>query len=87
MDARAGNHPDFGRQVLELGAGPGVAGLIAARVAVQTFVTDYHDEVHYRGVIKKEFVGNRIFRFTGINYQYLPLLSESFSGGSSRAKQ
>lgn len=38
-------------QVLELGSGPGVPGLIAARVARKAFLTDYHDEVstYYRG--------------------------------------
>ncbi|CAM9093355.1 unnamed protein product [Ectocarpus sp. 4 AP-2014] len=34
-----------GMQVLELGAGPGVVGLIAARVARRCYLTDYHDEV------------------------------------------
>ncbi|CAM9092981.1 unnamed protein product [Hapterophycus canaliculatus] len=40
-------HEEFfaGKQVLELGAGPGVAGLIAARVARKCFLTDYHQEV------------------------------------------
>ncbi|CAM9738261.1 unnamed protein product [Scytosiphon promiscuus] len=32
-------------QVLELGAGPGVAGLIAARVARKCYLTDYHHEI------------------------------------------
>lgn len=32
-------------QVLELGAGPGVAGLVAARLARRCYLTDYHDEV------------------------------------------
>ena len=31
--------------MLELGAGPGVAGLIAARVARKCYLTDYHNEV------------------------------------------
>lgn len=31
---------------MELGAGPGVAGLIAARVARKCYLTDYHDEVY-----------------------------------------
>ena len=35
-------------QVLELGAGPGVAGLVAARVARRCYLTDYHNEVLYR---------------------------------------
>lgn len=30
---------------MELGAGPGVAGLVAARVARRCYLTDYHDEV------------------------------------------
>ncbi|CBJ30354.1 conserved unknown protein [Ectocarpus siliculosus] len=34
-----------GMQVLDLGAGPGVVGLIAARVARRCYLTDYHDEV------------------------------------------
>ncbi|CAM9726734.1 unnamed protein product [Ectocarpus fasciculatus] len=34
-----------GKQVLDLGAGPGVVGLIAARVARRCYLTDYHDEV------------------------------------------
>ncbi|CAM9696108.1 unnamed protein product, partial [Sphacelaria rigidula] len=34
-----------GAQVLELGAGPGLAGLVAARVARRVYLTDYHDEV------------------------------------------
>lgn len=31
--------------MLELGAGPGVAGLVAGRVAQKCFLTDYHHEV------------------------------------------
>eukprot|EP00903_Cladosiphon_okamuranus_P012156 g11403.t1 len=40
-------HEDIfaGKQVLELGAGPGVVGLIAARVAKRCYLTDYHPEV------------------------------------------
>eukprot|EP00752_Nemacystus_decipiens_P008139 g7279.t1 len=40
-------HEDLfaGMQVLELGAGPGVVGLVAARVAKRCYLTDYHHEV------------------------------------------
>lgn len=35
-------------QVVELGAGPGVVGLVAARVAQRCYLTDYHQEVSCR---------------------------------------
>ncbi|CAM9268062.1 unnamed protein product [Choristocarpus tenellus] len=34
-----------GRQAIELGAGPGLPGLIASRVTARCFLTDYHDKV------------------------------------------